>query len=51
MYEVGLLNNKTKKEFTKVFDSEKTLKRFLIKVQKGKSLTVLHIINNSYLFD
>lgn len=51
MYEVNLLNNKTKQEFTKVFWNEKELKKFINKLKYSKNLTILQILNNSYLYD
>ena len=51
MFEVILRDNKSGKEFTKVFWNETILKRFLMKVRKGKSLTLLQILNNSQLYD
>lgn len=51
MYEVDLKNNKTKEIFKKIFWSKKELKKFVIKVNKGKSLTLLGITDNSYMYD
>lgn len=51
MYEVILRNNKTEEIFKKVFWSEKELKKFKNKVIRGKSLTILTILNNSYMYD
>ena len=51
MYEVVLRNNKTDEIFKKVFWSEKEMKTFVNKVKRGKKLTLLTTINNSYLYD
>lgn len=51
MYEVVLRNNKTEEIFKKVFWNRKDVKNFVIKVNKGKKLTLLSILNNSYLYD
>ena len=51
MFEVTLLNNKTKEQFTKIFWSKKELDKFVNKVIRGKSLTLLGITNNQYLYD
>lgn len=51
MYEVMLRNNKTQEEFTKVFWNKKEMTNFVRKVNKGKSLTLLMITDNSYMYD
>ena len=51
MYEVELRNNKTNETFKKIFWSKKELNKFVIKVNKGKSLTLLGITDNSYMYD
>ena len=51
MYEVILRNNKTDEIFKKVFWSEKDMKTFINKVKRGKKLTLVTTISNSYLYD
>ena len=51
MYEVVVRNNKTDEIFKKVFWSEKEMNTFVNKVKRGKKLTLLTTINNSYLYD
>ena len=41
MYYVELLDNKTKKTFTKQFDSYYFFRKFLTKVRYSKKLTIL----------
>ena len=51
MYEVRVLNKKNNNAFTKIFKSKSELIRFVKKVSYSKTLTLLSIMDNSYLFD
>ena len=51
IYEVELLNLRTNEVFTKCFNSYKSMKLFVNKVNFSKKLKLLSITDNSYLYD
>lgn len=51
MYEVEVLNRTNNKTFIKKFNSSENLYNFVRKVKYSKTLTLLSITNNSYLYD
>ena len=51
MYEVEVFNRTNNKTFIKKFNSSERLYDFIRKVKYSKTLTLLSITNNSYLYD
>lgn len=51
MYEVRVLNKKNNNAFTKIFKNKSKLISFVKKITFSKTLILLSITDNSYLFD
>ena len=51
MFEINVLDLKSNKRFTKVFNNSIKAWKFVRVVNNSKDLKLLCVINNSYMFD